>query len=255
MMIQLEGQISVQAALEARNRRFQLVILKQGLHPTRANPILASAEEQNVPVKFVSVSEIDAMAKGKTHGGVLALAESKPPLTADDFVESIPFYGDSPFLLLLEGVDDSQNLGFTLRTAEAMGVHAVLLKKHLWDFDEAALCRSSSGALERIPMVLFDQTVPMLPGLKKLGIHIYGSIANSKYTLYDKDLTEPILLCVGGEKRGLSAAVRDHCEAFIKIPMQSQTGSLSLSHAASILLGETMRQRFAKREKLISKEF
>ncbi len=254
-MIQLEGQVSVQAALDARNRRFQLVILKQGLHPSRANPLLASAEEQNVPVKFVSISEIDAMAKGKTHGGVLALAESKLPLNTDDFLASVALYGDPPFLLLLEGVDDSQNLGFTLRTAEAMGVHAVLLKKHLWDFDEAALCRSSSGAFERMPMVLFDRTVPMLPNLKKLGIHVYGSIANSKYTLYDKDLTEPVLLCVGGEKRGLSAAVRDYCDAFLKIPMQSQTGSLSLSHAASILLGETMRQRFAKREKLIREEF
>jgi 23S rRNA (guanosine2251-2'-O)-methyltransferase len=145
-------------------------------------------------------------------------------------------------LLLLEGVDDARNLGFTLRSAEALGVHAVLIKKHLWDFDSVEVARPASGAYERLPLVQIE-TVEPLTRLQKRGVNLIGCIAGARQTLYVADLKRPTILAIGGEKRGLSGAVRDICDSFLTIPTRGGPSSLSLSHAAAIVLGEAHRQR------------
>ena len=164
-MEQIEGKIGVEAALRARLRKIHLLILRSTLHPETSAPLIELAEAQHIPVKQISREEIDAMAHGKTHGGVLALCSPKPQLTVDQLFKHLQIAGSPLFLLLLEGVDDSQNLGFVLRSAEACGVDAVLLKKHLWDFDGAAVSRASSGAFERLPICVFDQANAVLPKL------------------------------------------------------------------------------------------
>ncbi len=238
----LEGRISVEAALKAHSRRFQMIGLRDGLHDETMPELLQEAEQQGVPIKRLRAEEIDRMACGKTHGGVVALCSGKREPGFDEFYERFK-HVFAPCLLLLEGVDDAQNFGFTLRTAEAMGVHAVLLKKHLWDFDSNAVSRASSGAYERMTIVMFEEVDRVLIRLKQHGLMVYGCIANAQKTIYDISLSTGVVLAIGGEKRGLSAAVRNHCHRFIKIPMASAVGSLSLGHAAAIVLAEMMRQR------------
>ncbi|MDZ7263761.1 MAG: RNA methyltransferase [candidate division KSB1 bacterium] len=246
-MDQLEGKICVEAALNARQRKFNLIIIRSGIHPQQIESLLEQATEQHIPIKYATRSEIDTMAKGKTHGGILALATPRPITPIDQLLERLKS-NRSAALLLLEGVDDSQNLGFTIRSAEALGFWAVLLKRHLWDFDGAAVSRASSGAFERMPIALFDQPEKVLARLKNLGFKILGCIANASRTIYEVDLLPPIILAIGGEKRGLSAAVRSHCDRFVKIPMLVDIGSLSLSHAASIVMAECARQRLLRNE-------
>ena len=94
-----------------------------------------------------------------------------------------------------------------------------------------------------MPLLVFDQPEKILPKMRNYDISIYGCIANVKRRIYDVDLTRGSLLCLGGEKRGLSAAVRSHCDQFIHIPMLTDLGSLSLTHSASIVMAEAMRQR------------
>ncbi len=238
----LEGRISVEAALLAHKRRFQMVGLRDGLHEETLPVILQEAEKQNIPIKRLRADEIDRMAHGKTHGGVVALCSAKPEPDFEEFYERFKFVF-APFLLLLEGVDDEQNFGFTLRTAEALGVQAILLKKHLWDFDGAAVSRASSGAYERMPIIVFEDVDRLLVKLQRHGLKLYGCIANAQKTMYEVNLAEGIILAIGGEKRGLSAAVRGHCDRLIKIPMLADIGSMSLGHAAAILMAEVMRQR------------
>ncbi len=139
-------------------------------------------------------------------------------------------------------MDDARNLGFTLRSAEAMGIHAVLIKKHLWDFDEIEVARPASGAYERMPLVQIDEIEP-LRKLQGLGLQLVGCLANVKQTIYDADLTKPTILAIGGEKRGLSGAVREICDRFVTIPTVSTVTSLSLSHAGALVVAEAMRQR------------
>jgi 23S rRNA (guanosine2251-2'-O)-methyltransferase len=240
---QLEGRIVVEAALSARQRKIHLLVIKANSHANQYQSILEKAEAQHIPIKYAPIDEINAMAHGKTHGGVIALANPKPPGSWDQVLEQLRSVKKPPALLLLEGVDDSQNFGFTLRSAEAVGIDIVFLKKHLWDFDGSAVSRASSGAYERMPIVLLDQVDKSLPKLRQLKIQLWGCIANAKRTIYEVDLTQPIMLAIGGEKRGLSAAVRSQCDGFMKIPMVAEIGSLSLSHSASIVMAEMMRQR------------
>jgi 23S rRNA (guanosine2251-2'-O)-methyltransferase len=241
-MEHLEGRQSVLAALHARQRMFQVILVSHGAHMEKLQELLDLAGQLNVPVKSVDKRELDAMAHGQSHGGVVALVSAKPRMTADQLLAQLDGQKTPPLLLLIEGVEDARNLGFTLRSAEALGVHAVLIKKHLWDFDAVEVARPASGAYERMPLVQIDTTEPLVK-LQRRGLRLYGCVAGAKRRIYDVDLTGPAILAIGGEKRGLSGAVRSICDRFITIPTAGAATSLSLSHAACVVIGEAMRQR------------
>ena len=240
----LEGRQSILSALQARHRRFQVILVAHGAHEEKLADLLALAGELAVPVKRVDRGELDAMAHGATHGGVVALASAKPRLPADALLALVDALREPALLLELEGVDDARNLGFTLRSAEALGVHAVLIKKHLWDFDPVEVARPASGAYERLPLAQIEDVGPLVQ-LQRRGLVLIGCIAGAKRTIYDHDLTRPTVLAIGGEKRGLSGAVRNLCDEFATIPTAGGPSSLSLSHAGAIVVAEAARQRRA----------
>src|SRR5205085_6043874 len=134
------------------------------------------------------------------------------------------------------------NLGFTIRSAEALGAHAILIKKHLWDFDSVEVARPASGAYERMPLVQIDDVEP-LQVLRAVGLKLIGCLAGAKQNIFEANLTRPTIVAIGGEKRGLSGAVRSICDEFATIPSRGEATSLPLSHASAIVLAEAMRQR------------
>jgi 23S rRNA (guanosine2251-2'-O)-methyltransferase len=225
----LEGRICVEAALRAGRRRFDSILLRQGVKDDTIRDLLDLAAAQGVAVRRVREEALEAVSHARSHGGVLALAE---PLTP----AALPASPD--FLLLLDGVDDARNLGYALRTAEAFGVQGVILRKRAWDFDGGDVSRASSGAYERLPVVLADGPPP--------GLALVGCAAGALKTIYDADLTRPLALALGGEKRGLSAALRGRCESLVSIPTRPGAPSLSLTHAAAVALAEVARQRRAR---------
>jgi 23S rRNA (guanosine2251-2'-O)-methyltransferase len=243
-MEHLEGRQSVLAALRARQRKFQVILIRQGTHEEKIRDVLELAAELAVPIRYVESRELDALAHGSSHGGVVALCIAKPRATPAQLLELVRSLSTPPLLLLLEGVDDARNLGFTLRSADAMGVHAVLIKKHLWDFDPVEVARPASGAYERLTLAQIDTTEP-LKQLQRAGLRLIGCIAGAKRTIHEVDLRQPTILAIGGEKRGLSGAVREICDAFMTIPTVGgpDASSLSLSHASAIVIAEAMRQR------------
>lgn len=232
------------AALQARQRRFQVILIGHGAHLDKLADLISLAEQLAVPVKFVDRKELDTLAHGGSHGGVLAIATPKPRLNGEQLIELVQQTSTPPLLLLLEGVEDARNLGFTLRTAEAMGATAVLIKKHLWDLDAVEISRPSSGAYERLPLVQIESVEP-IQQLQRLGLRLYGCIAGARRSLYQCNLRRGIILAIGGEKRGLSGAVRQLCDRLLTIPVSGGASSLSLSHAAAIVLAEAHRQRLA----------
>ncbi|HVR85062.1 MAG TPA: TrmH family RNA methyltransferase, partial [Planctomycetota bacterium] len=181
------------------------------------------------PVRRVREEALDAKAHAKSHGGVIAVAEPLPPSV-------LPSPAD--FILFLDGIDDARNLGYAIRSAEAFGVQAVLLRRRAWDFDGGDVSRASSGAYERLPVVVGED----LPA----GMALIGCLAGVTKTIYDEDLTRPLALAIGGEKRGLSAAVRDRCSSKVCIPTREGAPSLSLTHAAAVAMAEVARQRHDK---------
>lgn len=241
-MEHIEGRQSILAALAAWQRKFQVILIRHGVHAELIGEVLQLAAARGVPVRRVDRSEIDALAHGSTHGGLVAICTPKPRMTADELLEMIASLRKPPLLLLLEGVEDARNLGFTLRTADAMGVHAVLIKKHLWDFDPVEIARPASGAYERVALVQIDD-VSVVHRLSKHGVRIIGCLARARHSIQNCDLAGAVLLAVGGEKRGLSGAMRGLCDSFAAIPTLGGATSLSLSHACAIVLWESMRQR------------
>jgi 23S rRNA (guanosine2251-2'-O)-methyltransferase len=241
-MEHLEGRQSVIAALQARKRKFQVILISHSAHTEKVQEVIDLAAQQGVPVKSVDRNELDALAHGATHGGVLAICSPKPRLSGDELMELIDSLREPPLLLLLEGVEDARNLGFVLRTAEATGAHAVLIKKHLWDLDAVEVARPASGAYERLPLAQIEDVGP-LQMLQRRGVGLFGCIAGARRSIYQANLAAPVILAIGGEKRGLSGAVRSICDGFLTIPTRGEPSSLSLSHAAAITLAEAMRQR------------
>jgi 23S rRNA (guanosine2251-2'-O)-methyltransferase len=244
-MEHLEGRQSVSAALQARQRKIEVILLRHGIHEESIRTMLDLAAANNVPIRYVDPAELDALAHAGSHGGVVAVCSDKPRTSRDELMHLLDALKEPPLLLLLEGVDDARNLGFTLRTADALGVHAVLIKKHLWDFDAVEVARPASGAYERMPLVQIDDVQP-LKALQRRGLRLIGCLANAKRTIYDVDLSGGSILAIGGEKRGLSGAVREICDGFVSIPVKPEPSSLSLSHAGAIIMAEAARQRRAR---------
>lgn len=222
----LEGKICVLAALQAGRRTFEALYIRQGIREDTLAPLLEAAAARGVPVRRVREEALDAKAHARSHGGVLAVAQPLSP-------SPVPHPLD--VALLLDGVDDARNLGYCLRTADAFGVQAVFLRRRAFDFDGGDVSRSSSGAYERLPVVLGDHVPESL--------RLLGCAAGADRTIYDEDLRGPVCLALGGEKRGLSAAVRDRCAALVSIPTRPGAASLSLTHAAAVVLAEVARQR------------
>jgi len=247
-MAVLEGRQSVMAALNARKRRFEVILIRHDAHAEKVQEVIDLAEQLGVAIRRVDPKEIDSLAHGVTHGGVVAICSAKHRTSVEDLITQLDETREAPLLILLEGVDDARNLGFTLRTADAVGAHAVLIKKHLWDFDETEVARPASGAYEKLTLVQIDTVAP-LKQLQARGLQLLGCIAGVNTTLFDADLTAPTILAIGGEKRGLSGAVREICNGFVTIPTKVGGSSLSLSHASAISMGEAMRQRWIKASK------
>jgi len=225
----LEGRICALAALQAGRRKFEALLVKQGIRDDSIRELLDAAAALGVPVRRVREEALDAQAHAKTHGGIVAIAEPLPPSTLPAVLD---------FVLFLDGVDDGRNLGYAIRSAEAFGVQAVILRRRAWDFDGGDVSRASSGAFERMPVVIGDEVPP--------GLALIGCMAGATKTIYDEDLAKPLALAIGGEKRGLSAAVRDRCTARVSIPTRPGAPSLSLTHAAAVAMGEVARQRRAR---------
>lgn len=241
-MEHLEGQQSVIAAIQACQRRIEVILLSHGAHEDKFSEMLELAAAREIPIRRVDRAELDAVAHGSTHGGVVAICSAKPRMSFEDLQEMLSHLDVAPLLLLLEGTEDARNLGFVIRSAEALGVHAVIIKKHLWDLDPIEIARPASGAYERMPLVQIESADP-LKALQAKGLKLYACVAGAKRTMYDVNLAEPSILCIGGEKRGLSGAVRDIADRFITIPSLPGVSSLSLSHASAIVMAEAMRQR------------
>lgn len=240
-MEHVEGRQSVLAVLTARQRQVHALLLRRDGHVENFADLLALAESANVAIRLVERGELDALAHGASHGGIIALVSPKPRLDAAGLLRLFDSLKEPGLFLLLEGIEDARNLGFVLRSAEAMGAHAVIIKKHLWDLDATEIARPASGAYERLPLAQLAD-VAGLAALQQRGMQLLGCLAGVRQTLFEADLVRPTILAIGGEKRGLSGAVRSICDGFISIPTKAAS-SLSLSHAAAILLAEAMRQR------------
>lgn len=243
MTERLEGRVSVLAALGAGRRAIEAVLVGRSAREDRLAEVLAEAKRRGVAVRRVKDEALEAQAK--SHGGVVALCGPRPFAEPAALYRAIDARRAPPFVVLLEGADDPRNLGYVLRTAEAFGADAVLLRRRAWDLDSTAVSRASSGAFERLELALVDRDLEPVRQIQKRGLGLVGCIPRARASIYEIDFRRPLLLAIGGEKRGLSGAVRSRCDRLVRIPTKPGVSSLSMTQAAAVVLSEVARQRGA----------
>lgn len=225
-------------------RRIKRILLAEGQReaPTIAT-ILQEAQRRHIPIETVPRQRLDQLSQGAVHQGCLAIVEARKYASLDEILDYARSKNEAPFLLVLDAIQDVNNLGSLLRTAEAVGVHGVILPLHHAAEINATVVKSSAGATEHLLIAQETNLTRTIDYLKKLNIWVIGLVGEAK-TEYDQaDLTTPLALVVGNEGKGISRLVREHCDLLMKLPMRGQINSLNASVAGSIALYAAFRQR------------
>ena len=226
------------------SRHIKRILLAEGQRDTTVlSAIVQAATQKHVPIESVPRIRLDQMSHGAVHQGCLAIVEARSYATIDDILEVAAQRSEAPFLLILDAIQDVNNLGSLLRTAEAAGVHGVILPEHRAAEVNATVIKTSAGATEHLLIAQETNLTRTVDYLKKQNIWVVG-LAGEAQTLYDKaNLTGPLALVVGNEGKGISRLVREHCDLLIKLPMRGHINSLNAAIAGSIALYEALRQR------------
>jgi len=231
---------AVMAALEDGAEKPFEILLSDSRQDERARRMLAAARAVSVPVRQVGKSELDMRAPGLRHQGVLALIPERQ-LAGEDALEA-PATPDRLFLAL-DGVQDPHNLGACLRTAEAVGATAIIIPKDRAASLTAVAMKAAAGSAERVPVISVTNLTRTLELMKERGYWLTGLAGEAEETLFEVDLTGPLVLVMGAEGAGMRRLTRETCDRLVKIPMLGKTESLNVSVAAAVCLYEAFRQR------------
>ena len=236
------GRYPVLEALRSR-RRVHRVLIAQGPRDPALTQIQDQARRVGVTVETVSRRRLDDLSKGGNHQGVLALTAPREYTDLDDILARAEARGEEPLLVVLDAIQDVQNLGSLIRTAEAVGAHGIVIPEHRAAGLTPAVDKTSAGAVEFLPVARVTNLNRMLDDLKRKGIWCIGLDGDAE-TTYDKaNLKGPIALVVGNEAKGISRLTRQHCDLLIRLPMRGHVGSLNAAVAGSVALYEIVRQR------------
>lgn len=239
---QLEGRNPVLEALRS-GRRVHRILLARGERHGAVLDILRLARECGVPVEEIDRREMDRRARTRAHQGVVALAPPRAYASLDDLLERARARGEPPFVVVAAGLQDPQNLGSLLRSAEAAGAHGVLLPERRSAGLTPAAIKASAGASEHLPVVRVVNLARTLEELKEHGLWVFGADPAGDRSYFEADLRGPLAVVVGSEGEGMPRLVRERCDGLIRIPMRGRVGSLNAAVAAAIILFEACRQR------------
>ncbi len=244
-MDRLTGIHAVKEALES-GRALERIVIARGRHGDRMEEIVARARERGVPVRFEERSQLDRLAGGSQHQGIVALTSAKQAGSLEDILAASSRSDRPGILVLLDGVEDPHNLGAILRSALAAGAAAVIVPERRAAGLGDTVARAAAGALEHIPVARVVNIVRAMEDLKKAGYWLVGLDERAEREISAVDLTGAIGLVLGGEGGGLHELVRKRCDFLASIPTTGPVRSLNVSVAAGIVLFEAVRQRRAK---------
>jgi 23S rRNA (guanosine2251-2'-O)-methyltransferase len=237
------GLHAIAALLEKNPQRVRQVFIQKGREDTRIAALRTLAQEFNISVQSVSRSHLDEWTENAVHQGIVAQVIAQTSLTETDLFSLLDQLQTAAFLLILDGVQDPHNLGACMRTANAAGVHAVIIPKDKSVALTPTVLKVASGAAEITPVVAVTNLARVLRELKKRGIWIYGACDSAEKSIYQENLQGDIAIVLGAEGTGLRRLTEEHCDQLLHIPMQGTVSSLNVSVATGICLFEAVRQR------------
>lgn len=204
--------------------------------------LVGLAKKKDVPVQFVPHHVLDKLTNGANHQSVAASLSPKKYVSVGDILAQAKSRGEAPLIVVLAGMEDPQNLGAIIRSAEAAGVHGLIIPRRRAVPLTGTVEKVSAGALEYMQVSRVGNMAQTLQTLKKEGLWVAGADMTGGIPYYEADLTGPLALVIGGEKKGLGGLTKV-CDYLIRIPMQGKIGSLNAAAAGSILVFEVLRQR------------
>lgn len=236
------GRYPVLEALRSR-RRVHRIMIAQGPRDAGLTQVLDQARRVGVAVEPTARRRLDDISKGANHQGVIALVAPRDYAEVDDILQRAQDLGEEALVVVLDSIQDVQNLGSLIRTAEAVGAHGVIIPEHRAAGLTPAVDKTSAGAVEFLPVARVTNISRALEELKGRGLWCIGLEGSSKTRFDQANLKGPIALVVGNEGKGISRLVREHCDVLVNLPMRGHVGSLNAAIAGSIALYEIWRQR------------
>ncbi len=205
--------------------------------------ILRLAKSNSVEVRMTTRDALNREVPQAAHQGIVAFASAREYAELDDILQLPAQKGQAPLFLVLDGVEDPRNLGAILRTAEAAGVHGVIIPERRAVGLTETVAKAAAGALEYVPVVKVVNITNTIEELKKAGVWVVGAEAGGERAYWDADFVRPTALVLGGEGKGVRKLVREHCDYLVSLPLMGNINSLNVSVAAGALLYEVLRQR------------
>jgi len=237
----IEGRNPVTEAIKAGRQIDKILIAKGtkgGIHK-----IIALARETGVPILEAERKKLDEISQTGSHQGIIAFAAMQSYVGVDDILTNAQKKAEPPFIIILDGITDPHNFGSIIRTANAAGVHGIIIPKRNSAGLSATVAKTSAGAIEYTPVAKVPNIAQTIEYLKTKGVWIYGTHQNAKEYYTDTNLTGSAAFIIGSEGQGISALVSKKCDFLISIPLFGEIGSLGASVAAGIIMFETLRQR------------
>ncbi len=238
----LVGRVAIASALAAGRRAVYVLHVERRRGDRRLQALAEAARSRKVAVREVSRDELDRLAGGAGHGGCAAEVSVRAPDELEDVLAAAQA-SPPPFVVYLDGVEDPYNFGRMLRSVEAAGAHGAIVRARHWSWSGPDIARISGGAYDRLPLVMAREPVAALERCREANLRLIAAEPRGGSTYYEADLRGPLVLLVGGEKRGIARSLREICDERLSIPMLGGIISLAACDAAAVLCFEAARQR------------
>lgn len=237
----LEGRVSIEAALAAGVRPI-VEILATNPGDRRLAFLRRAAAAADVPIRRAPADEIRRRVSGTSHGGVIALAGARTYVTLPELLAQA---GVPAFLVLLDGIEDPYNFGQAIRSVHAAGADGLVVRQRSWEQAAGIVTRASAGASELLPTAITDSPAVAADVCHAAGLRVMCATTRADATwLHEADLTVPLLLLVGGERRGVTRSFMDDADLLLRIPYGRRGAhALGAATSATLIAFEVLRQR------------
>jgi len=239
----LIGIHSVASALSNTPGQIKVIVVAEECHNPRVKKLLQQAEKRGIQVVTQPRALLERRSDGHRHQDLIAEFSADNTWGEKDLEQLLDAIEGPPLLLVLDCVQDPHNLGACLRTAEAAGVHLVILPRNRSAGLTPVARRSASGAAEVLPLLFATNLARVLRHLKQKGVWLLGTSEQAEQNLYDADLSGPMALVMGSEGKGMRRLTSELCDFLVRIPMHGSISSLNVSVATGVCLFEMTRQR------------
>ena len=239
----LIGIHSVASALANTPGQIKVIMVAEEYHNPRVKKLLHQAGKEGIQVVTQPRALLERRSDGHRHQDIIAEFSPDNTWGEKDLEHLLDAIEGPPLLLVLDGVQDPHNLGACLRTAEAAGVHLVIVPRNRSAGLTPVARRSASGAAEVLPLLFATNLARVLRHLKEKGVWLLGTSEQAEQILYDADLSGPMALVMGSEGKGMRRLTTELCDYLVRIPMHGSLSSLNVSVATGVCLFELTRQR------------